>query len=165
MFEKIREIISVPESVTTPPIFFSSEDTLSSSATEGKISHLKKILFFTFILGIFWLTSDDLNNREVWSVLPIDETTQPSEKCYDDKHNVLCDEVTVISTDAPKKDIRGMSGTMSLVIGIILGSFIAMILIVIIVLKVRTGVDIAECKQVRKTYFKHFQDEFRILKT
>ena len=41
-----------------------------------------------------------------------------------------------------------MSGTMSLVIGIILGSFIAMILIVIIVLKVRTGADIAECKQV-----------------
>ena len=37
---------------------------------------------------------------------------------------------------------------MSLVIGIIIGSFTAMILIVIIVLKVRTGVDIAEYKQV-----------------
>jgi len=36
---------------------------------------------------------------------------------------------------------------MSLVIGIILGSFIAMILIVIIVLKVRTGVEISEFKQ------------------
>ena len=43
---------------------------------------------------------------------------------------------------------RGMSPTMSLVIGIIIGSFTAMILIVIIVLKVRTGVDISEIKQV-----------------
>ena len=43
---------------------------------------------------------------------------------------------------------RGMSPTMSLVIGIIIGSFTAMILIVIIVLKVRTGVDISEMKQV-----------------
>merc|ERR1712203_1082820 len=42
---------------------------------------------------------------------------------------------------------RGMSPTMSLVIGIIIGSFTVMILIVIIVLKVRTGVDITECKQ------------------
>ena len=41
-----------------------------------------------------------------------------------------------------------MSPTMSLVIGIIIGSFTAMILIVIIVLKVRTGVDISEIKQV-----------------
>ena len=80
--------------------------------------------------------------------MSIDETTQPSEKCYDEKHNVQCDEVTQSPTEAPKKDIRGMSGTMSLVIGIILGSFIAMILIVIIVLKVRTGVDITELKQV-----------------
>ena len=84
-----------------------------------------------------------------WNVMPIDDTTQPSEKCYDDKHNVLCDDVTAAPTDGPRKDIRGMSGTMSLVIGIILGSFIAMILIVIIVLKVRTGVDITECKQVQ----------------
>ena len=38
---------------------------------------------------------------------------------------------------------------MSLVIGIIIGSFTAMILIVIIVLKVRTGVDLSEMKQVR----------------
>ena len=44
---------------------------------------------------------------------------------------------------------RGMSPTMSLVIGIIIGSFTAMILIVIIVLKVRTGVDISEIKQVK----------------
>ena len=44
---------------------------------------------------------------------------------------------------------RGMSPTMSLVIGIIIGSFTAMILIVIIVLKVRTGVDVSEMKQVR----------------
>ena len=44
---------------------------------------------------------------------------------------------------------RGMSPTMSLVIGIIIGSFTAMILIVIIVLKVRTGVDLSEMKQVR----------------
>ena len=43
---------------------------------------------------------------------------------------------------------RGMSPTMSLVIGIIIGSFTAMILIVIIVLKVRTGVDLSEIKQV-----------------
>ena len=44
---------------------------------------------------------------------------------------------------------RGMSPTMSLVIGIIIGSFTAMILIVIIVLKVRTGVDLSEMKQVK----------------
>ena len=48
---------------------------------------------------------------------------------------------------------RGMSPTMSLVIGIIIGSFTAMILIVIIVLKVRTGVDIAEYKQVRAKHY------------
>lgn len=81
-----------------------------------------------------------------------DVTTQHSEICYDDKHNVLCDEVTKEPTEPPKKDMRGMSGTMSLVIGIILGSFIAMILIVIIVLKVRTGVEINECKQEMKRY-------------
>ena len=38
---------------------------------------------------------------------------------------------------------------MSLVIGIILGSFIAMILIVIIVLKVRTGVELDNIKQLQ----------------
>ena len=42
-----------------------------------------------------------------------------------------------------------MSSTMSLVIGIILGSFIAMILIVIIVLKVRTGVELDNIKQLQ----------------
>jgi len=75
-------------------------------------------------------------------------TTQPSEKCYDDKHNVECEDVHKQEA-VPKKDTsnRGMSGTMSLVIGIILGSFIAMILIVVIVLKVRTGVDMNEYKQ------------------
>ena len=46
-----------------------------------------------------------------------------------------------------------MSPTMSLVIGIIIGSFTAMILIVIIVLKVRTGVDISEIKQVTVNIF------------
>ena len=51
---------------------------------------------------------------------------------------------------------RGMSPTMSLVIGIIIGSFTAMILIVIIVLKVRTGVDISEIKQV------HLSDKLQI---
>ena len=47
-----------------------------------------------------------------------------------------------------------MSPTMSLVIGIIIGSFTAMILIVIIVLKVRTGVDLSEMKQVMKPNLK-----------
>ena len=56
---------------------------------------------------------------------------------------------------------------MSLVIGIIIGSFTAMILIVIIVLKVRTGVDLSEMKQVRlklkselnrKSHRSHFDD-------
>lgn len=101
-----------------------------------------------FILDTIWIKPEDTNEKDIWNVMPIDETTQPSEKCYDEKHNVQCDEVTQSPTEAPKKDIRGMSGTMSLVIGIILGSFIAMILIVIIVLKVRTGVDITELKQV-----------------
>ena len=82
-------------------------------------------------------------------------TTQPSEKCYDDKHNVECEDVHKQEA-VPKKDTsnRGMSGTMSLVIGIILGSFIAMILIVVIVLKVRTGVDMNEYKQVKSIYIK-----------
>ena len=48
---------------------------------------------------------------------------------------------------------RGMSPTMSLVIGIIIGSFTAMFLIVIIVLKVKTGVDISEIKQVDNLLF------------
>ena len=39
------------------------------------------------------------------------------------------------------KPVRTPSGTMVLVIGIILGAFVAMLLIVIIVLKYRTGVD------------------------
>ena len=39
------------------------------------------------------------------------------------------------------KPSRSPSGTMVLVIGIILGAFVAMLLIVIIVLKMRTGVD------------------------
>ena len=47
-----------------------------------------------------------------------------------------------------EKPLRGMSGTMMMVIGIILGSFIFMFLSVVIVLKVRTGVDISEYKQV-----------------
>ena len=40
-----------------------------------------------------------------------------------------------------QKPVRTPSGTMVLVIGIILGAFVAMLLIVIIVLKYRTGVD------------------------
>ena len=47
-----------------------------------------------------------------------------------------------------------MSPTMSLVIGIIIGSFTAMFLIVIIVLKVKTGVDISEIKQVYNILFR-----------
>ena len=41
----------------------------------------------------------------------------------------------------PEKASRTPSGTMVLVIGIILGAFVAMLLIVIIVLRMRTGVD------------------------
>ena len=81
-----------------------------------------------------------------------DVTTKPSEKCYDDKYNLECEDVAKEEegTVSSQKDTtnRGMSGTMSLVIGIILASFISMVLIVIIVLKVRTGVDINEYKQV-----------------
>jgi len=98
-------------------------------------------------------TSTNLDTiNEVTILNKQDATTQHSEICYDDKHNVLCDDVTKMPTEPPKKDMRGMSPTMSLVIGIILGSFIAMILIVIIVLKVRTGVEINECKQEMKRY-------------
>lgn len=75
-------------------------------------------------------------------------------KGYDEKYNIgeaeefeaqtgLDDEEETSKMESE----RGMSPTMSLVIGIIIGSFTAMILIVIIVLKVRTGVDISEIKQ------------------
>ena len=64
----------------------------------------------------------------------------------DDKNEEEADEKPKIESE------RGMSPTMSLVIGIIIGSFTAMILIVIIVLKVRTGVDISEIKQVKCSF-------------
>ena len=76
-------------------------------------------------------------------------------KGYDEKYNLEEDEdfeAKEAQDEEERQKIeseRGMSPTMSLVIGIIIGSFTAMILIVIIVLKVRTGVDIAEYKQVR----------------
>jgi hypothetical protein len=44
-------------------------------------------------------------------------------------------------SEALEKPSRTPSGTMVLVIGIILGAFVAMLLIVIIVLRMRTGVD------------------------
>lgn len=75
-------------------------------------------------------------------------------KGYDEKYNIEEDEdfeAREAEDEEERQKIeseRGMSPTMSLVIGIIIGSFTAMILIVIIVLKVRTGVDIAEYKQV-----------------
>jgi len=74
-----------------------------------------------------------------------------TEKRYNPKWNP--DEVNAIDSGELENEgekvepERGMSPTMSLVIGIIIGSFTAMILIVIIVLKVRTGVDVAEYKQ------------------
>lgn len=74
-----------------------------------------------------------------------------TEKRYNPKWNP--DEVDAIDSGELENEgekvepERGMSPTMSLVIGIIIGSFTAMILIVIIVLKVRTGVDVAEYKQ------------------
>jgi len=82
------------------------------------------------------------------------ERGESTVKGYDEKYNIP----EGSEFDAQKKDEeeaekpkieseRGMSPTMSLVIGIIIGSFTAMILIVIIVLKVRTGVDISETKQ------------------
>lgn len=74
-------------------------------------------------------------------------------KGYDEKYNVD-EEDKYENKDKEQEEERqkmeserSMSPTMSLVIGIIIGSFTAMILIVIIVLKVRTGVDIAEYKQ------------------
>ena len=67
------------------------------------------------------------------------------------RHNFFS-QVTKAPAQNPRKDHRGMSSTMSLVIGIILGSFIAMILIVIIVLKVRTGVELDNIKQLQVSY-------------
>lgn len=75
-------------------------------------------------------------------------------KGYDEKYNIGeaeefgADEDEVDEEETSKTESeRGMSPTMSLVIGIIIGSFTAMFLIVIIVLKVKTGVDISEIKQ------------------
>ena len=67
----------------------------------------------------------------------------------EEKRYILFMEDVVDEDETSKTESeRGMSPTMSLVIGIIIGSFTAMFLIVIIVLKVKTGVDISEIKQV-----------------
>ena len=59
---------------------------------------------------------------------------------YDEKWNV--DETPTEEPDSNNpKSTKSMPGTMVLVIGIILGAFVAMILIVIIVLKMRTRMD------------------------
>jgi len=88
---------------------------------------------------------------------PIDPVGTQTEhevvKGYDEKYNME-EEDSFENKDKEQEEERqkmeserSMSPTMSLVIGIIIGSFTAMILIVIIVLKVRTGVDITEYKQ------------------
>lgn len=61
------------------------------------------------------------------------------EKEFNEKWNV--DEAPEEQTDAPPVPTKSMPGTMVLVIGIIVGAFMAMVLIVIIVLKMRTRVD------------------------
>jgi len=89
---------------------------------------------------------------------PIDPVGTQTEhevvKGYDEKYNMdkeqgRSDDKNMEEEEERQKmdSEKGMSATMSLVIGIIIGSFTAMILIVIIVLKVRTGVDITEYKQ------------------
>ena len=59
---------------------------------------------------------------------------------YDEKWNVE-EAVTEEPDSNNPKSTKSMPGTMVLVIGIILGAFVAMILIVIIVLKMRTRMD------------------------
>lgn len=64
-----------------------------------------------------------------------------SEIEHDNKWNTVGPVEQVETTDRPSKESKSMPGTMVLVIGIILGAFVAMVLIVIIVLKMRTRVD------------------------
>jgi len=89
-----------------------------------------------------------------WQSIGDTANQESTVKGYDEKYNIEeADEIYETLEEKDEEDRqkieseRGMSPTMSLVIGIIIGSFTAMILIVIIVLKVRTGVDIAEYKQ------------------
>merc|ERR1712038_2169156 len=85
-----------------------------------------------------------------WQTIGNYSSQESTEKGYNEKYNVDQvpeDSITNEEEVGDKQKIeseRGMSPTMSLVIGIIIGSFTAMILIVIIVLKVRTGVDLSE---------------------
>ncbi len=60
---------------------------------------------------------------------------------YDDKWNETPATAAPPTDKPPSKPTKSMPGTMVLVIGIILGAFVAMVLIVVIVLKMRTRVD------------------------
>lgn len=113
--------------------------------------------------AVFATTSATTTNTELLELPDIPPThwqsigdtpyQESTVKGYDEKYNLEEDEdfeAREAEDEEERQKIeseRGMSPTMSLVIGIIIGSFTAMILIVIIVLKVRTGVDIAEYKQ------------------
>merc|ERR1711997_123653 len=85
-----------------------------------------------------------------WQTIGNYSSQESTEKGYNEKYNVDQVPEDPLQNEEEVEEVeseRGMSPTMSLVIGIIIGSFTAMILIVIIVLKVRTGVDISEIKQ------------------
>ena len=111
-----------------------------------------------YLLGYFDFTynvqPDPTNHWQTIGDYPQSSGGESTVKGYNEKYNIPEDSEFDAQTDLeveekPKMESeRGMSPTMSLVIGIIIGSFTAMILIVIIVLKVRTGVDISEIKQV-----------------
>lgn len=103
------------------------------------------------------LSEPEISTEQPTHWQPIDPVGSQTEhevvKGYDEKYNME-EEDSFENKDKEQEEERqkmeserSMSPTMSLVIGIIIGSFTAMILIVIIVLKVRTGVDITEYKQ------------------
>lgn len=70
------------------------------------------------------------------------------ESAFDEKWNMEDPNTVTEPPDPPPVHTKTLPGTMVLVIGIILGAFVAMILIVIIVLKMRTRVDgVTKCEE------------------
>jgi len=141
---KVQNHNAVTKSYTPPSYTTAATTANSHKSTRG---------YFDFTFNV----KPDPTQTNHWQTIgdyPSVSGGESTVKGYDEKYNINEDpefDAQMNEEEADEKpkieSERGMSPTMSLVIGIIIGSFTAMILIVIIVLKVRTGVDISEIKQ------------------